>query len=122
MKKRIAWSLCAVTLVFVLAACGGSPTLSPDKTAVERGGTVTVKWTAPGSYAKSAWIGLIPSQIAHGNEATNDEHDVTYMYLNGKSSGSFLFTMPNKKGSWDLRMNDTDSNGKEVASVTIQVQ
>lgn len=121
MVRTIKWTICVVALVFVLGACSSGPSLKPDKTTVKRGGEVTVAWTAPSSFAKNAWIGIIPSKIPHGSEATNDEHDVTYLYLNGKTSGTFVFTVPKKKGAWDVRMHDTDSNGKEVASVTLTV-
>lgn len=114
-------ALLVAVVVVGLAGCSG-PSMSLSSTTVERGGQINVKWSAPGSYKDNAWIGIIPSNIPHGSEATNDEHDVTYQYLGGKSSGMFTFTVPKKKGSWDFRMHDTDDNGKEVASVTFTVQ
>lgn len=121
MKNYIKMFLLLAVVSMLFFACG-KPSLSIDKTTVKKGETITVKWTAPGSFDKSAWIGMIPSKIPHGDEAKNDQHDLTYMYLNKKTSGSFTFTAPNKKGSFDFRMNDSDSGGKEVASVTFKVQ
>jgi len=121
-------SIKLVSLVFILsmllvvAACSGGASMKADKTTVAPGGSITVQWTAPGSFEKNAWIGIIPSAISHGSEATNDQHDLTYKYLSKKTSGSFTFKAPKKRGSYDFRMHDTDSNGKEVASITFEVK
>ena len=112
----------ALIMSLALPGCGGKATMEMDKDTVGPGGIITVTWTAPGSFNKNAWIGIIPSKIAHGSEATNDQHDLTYQYLQGKTKGTFLFTVPKQKGSYDFRMHDTDSNGKEVASLTFKVK
>ncbi len=85
------------------------------------GDAIVVDFTAPGSYASNAWIGIIPSQVPHGSEAENDRHDLTYQYLQKRTSGSMTFTAPTAPGNYDLRLHDTDNNGKEVASVSFQV-
>ncbi|MDP8225594.1 MAG: hypothetical protein P9L99_19700 [Candidatus Lernaella stagnicola] len=121
--KRILLLACVIVLsILVLSACSGGPSLSADKTDVKTGEAINVTWKAPGSYAKNAWIGIIPASIPHGSEAENDKHDLTYQYLGGKTSGVFTFSAPKKKGSYDFRMHDTDSGGKEVASVTFTVK
>ena len=112
----------ALVVCLVLPACGSKASMKLNKTTVAPGGTLTVTWTAPGSFQKNAWIVIIPSNIGHGSEATNDQHDLAYQYLQGKKQGTFLFTVPKQKGSYDIRMHDTDSNGREVASVTFQVK
>jgi hypothetical protein len=122
MRKLTILFILAMVLMFAVSGCSKPAAMTVDKTEVEKGGQLTVKWTAPSSFPDNAWIGIIPSKIAHGSESENDKHDVTYLYLKGKTSGTFLFTAPNKRGSWDLRMHDTDSGGVEVASVTFKVK
>lgn len=85
------------------------------------GEAIVVDFTAPGSYAGDAWIGIIPSQIPHGSEAENDRHDLTYQYLQKRTAGSMSFVAPAAPGNYDLRLHDTDNNGREVASVSFQV-
>lgn len=98
------------------------PTLKLDKTSFSPGEEIKVHFTAPSTYATSAWIGIIPSDIPHGDEAKNDEHDIAYKYLSKKAAGTLTFNAPEKPGSYDFRMNDKDSNGKEVAHVTFKVK
>jgi hypothetical protein len=81
-----------------------------------------VNFTAPASFEGNAWIGIIPSSVAHGSEAENDKHDLTYQYLNKKVAGTMTFTAPEKAGAYDFRMHDTDSDGKEVTSVSFTVK
>ncbi|MFH1766516.1 MAG: hypothetical protein ABH826_00265, partial [Patescibacteria group bacterium] len=81
------------------------PTLSLAKTTFAAGETITVTFTAPATYDSSAWVGLVPSNIAHGNEATNDENDLEFEYLNSQTSGTLTFTAPDEAGSYDLRLN-----------------
>ncbi|MDD5390233.1 MAG: hypothetical protein PHD37_12860 [Gallionellaceae bacterium] len=97
----------------------GSLYLARDRYAP--GEAIVVDFTAPGSYASNAWIGIIPSQVPHGSEAENDRHDLTYQYLQKRTSGSMTFTAPTAPGNYDLRLHDTDNNGREVASVSFQV-
>ena len=89
--------------------------------AVRAGEQFQFQFTAPASFPTTAWIGLIPSNVPHGNEAVNDENDVAYQYLEGRTSGLLTFEAPNAPGLYDLRMHDTDRDGKEVASVTFVV-
>lgn len=91
--------------------------LTLSKQSFVRGEQIQVSYRAPAGLDRSAWIGIIPSNIPHGDEAVNDAHDVTYQYLEGRTSGTFVFTAPSA-GYWDLRMHTTDSNGAEIASVS----
>ena len=78
-------------------------------------------FAAPDSFPSDAWVGIIPSDVPHGSEATNDENDLDYEYLDGQESGALTFVAPNEVGSYDFRLHDTDQDGQEVASVTFQV-
>jgi hypothetical protein len=98
-----------------------SPSLSLERLVFAPGEEISVSFKAPASYADNAWVGIIPSSVAHGSEATNDQNDLTYQYLGKKTSGTLLFSAPQQNGSYDFRMNDNDANGKEVASVSFTV-
>ncbi len=98
----------------------GSGSLSLDKSRYAPGEAITVRFTAPAGWPDDAWIGIIPSSIPHGSEAVNDKHDVTYQYLKKRTAGSMTFNAPGP-GAWDMRLHDSDSGGKEFASVSFQV-
>lgn len=113
-----------VIAVGLFAACkGGAPKakLTLNKMEFKPGEVIVVKYAAMPEYDPSAWIGIIPSSVAHGSEAENDKHDIAYQYLRKSTSGELNFTTPANPGSYDLRMHNTDNNGMEVASVTFKV-
>lgn len=85
------------------------------------GEAIVVDFVAPAGYASNAWIGIIPSHVPHGREAENDRHDLAYQYLQKRTSGRMTFTAPSAPGHYDLRLHDSDNNGREVASVSFQV-
>lgn len=97
-------------------------TVSLSKTEVEPGEEITVEFKAEGTIGENAWIGLIPAGVEHGNESKNDENDLTYQYLGDKTSGIMSFVAPADTGKYDFRLNSTDNNGVEVASVTFSVK
>ncbi len=97
-------------------------TLTLSKTEFEPGEELNVDFSAEGTIKKNAWVGLIPANIAHGDESKNDQYDVAYHYLGDKTSGTMSFVAPADTGKFDLRMNSTDENGVEVASVTFTVK
>lgn len=91
--------------------------LALNKQSFARGEQIQVTYRAPAGLDRSAWIGIIPSNIPHGDEEVNDAHDVTYQYLEGRTSGTLMFTAPSS-GYWDLRMHSSDSSGVEIATVS----
>ena len=112
----------SVTFIVAVPAGDVEPSLRLDKTTFAPGEEVLLYFTAPSWYPLQAWIGLIPSDVPHDDETVNDEYDIDYRYLEGQTSGTMTFTAPEEPGSYDLRMNDTDQNGKEVASITFTVE
>lgn len=92
-----------------------------EKTTFAPNEEVKVHFTAPVSFPSNAWIGLIPSNIPHGDETVNDQNDLDYEYINGRTSGVMIFTAPETSGSYDFRMNDRDGGGSEVGHVTFIV-
>lgn len=97
----------------------GAATLSLDRTRFVPGEPIAVRFTAPTTWPRDAWVGIIPSSIPHGDERQNDNHDITYQYLEKRSTGTLTFTAP-APGNWDFRLHDTDGGGKEFASVSFQ--
>ncbi len=97
-------------------------TLRIDKTVFLAGEPIRVKFKTPKGYDQKAWVGIIPSNIPHGSEKVNDANDLTYKYLNNKISGILDFVAPRKPGEYDFRMNDSDTDGNEVASVSFIVE
>lgn len=96
-------------------------TLTLSKNLFTPGEVITVKYVALPEYETNAWIGIIPSSVKHGSESLNDQHDVVYKYLRKSTGGEMSFNAPGTPGDYDLRMNDTDNNGVEVASVSFKV-
>lgn len=103
------------------AVSAGAQSLELDRSVFQPGETIAVAFSAPGNFARDAWVGIIPSNVPHGSEAVNDQHDMTYQYLERRTAGTLTFAAPTKPGVYDFRMHDTDSNGREVAAVEFRV-
>lgn len=101
------------------ASVASVATLALERGRYAPGEAVRVRFTAP-RYPDSAWIGVIPSEIPHGSERVNDQHDTAYQYLSGRTAGELVFSAP-RLGRWDLRIHDTDDDGRETASVSFVV-
>jgi len=68
-------------IVFLFFACSPTPPTGKimlDKTQFEPGEEIKINFTAEGTLGKNPWIGIIPSSVAHGDEAENDANDLTY--------------------------------------------
>ncbi len=110
-------------LIFVLfiSACSGGANLKIAKKSFTPAEKILVTYKAPADLPSNAWIGIIPSSVAHGDEVLNDKHDLSYRYLSKSTAGEMTLYAPREPGSYDLRMNNRDDNGKEIASVTFEV-
>ncbi len=99
------------------------PVLKTDKEKYALGEKIAITFEAPAYFHYQAWIGLIPSDVSHGETSKNDQHDVAYEYIYGRMEGSFAFTAPSTAGKWDLRMSDAawGGDGKEHHFITITV-
>ena len=90
------------------------------RSSFKSGENIDFSFTAP-ELPGDAWIGIVPAEIPHGDEAVNDQHETSYKYLEGRTSGGF--TLPNPGlGEWTLRLHDTDDNGRELAYVPFKVE
>jgi putative hemolysin len=92
-----------------------------DKTHFEPREEIQVHFVTPDTFPSDAWVGIVPSYVPHGRETTNDHYALDREYLEGQVTGVLTFLTPDEPGSYDLRLNDTDDDGTEVASVTFQV-
>lgn len=117
-------NIIAVVGIVAALSCGEKikPTLTLEKTEFAPGEEIAVSFTAPASCGEKGWVGIIPSSVAHGDEEVNDQHDVSYQYINRQTSGVMEFKSPGQPGAYDFRMHDTDDRGKEVASLSFQVE
>jgi hypothetical protein len=82
---------------------------------------IRVSYLVDRRYPDDAWIGVIPTAVPHGSEAENDRHDLSYQYLSGQTAGEMAFGAPDAPGAYDLRLHDTDIDGRELASVSFRV-
>ncbi|PKL76124.1 MAG: hypothetical protein CVV27_11895 [Candidatus Melainabacteria bacterium HGW-Melainabacteria-1] len=87
---------------------------------VRPGQPIVLRLTAPSSFEPSAWVGVVPSEISHGEEYLNDQHDLSWKYLEGLTSGELSFNAPATAGNYDFRLHDAN-NGKEVCYASFTV-
>ena len=97
------------------------PRLWLNKNSYTPGERITVHFTAPASYEDNAWVGIFQADAPHGNEETNDQNKLIFQYLRKRTSGDLVFIGTTSPGKYDLRMNDKDTNGTEVATVAFTV-
>jgi hypothetical protein len=93
-----------------------APAVRISSEVVAPGSYFTVTVSAPPNLPRNAWVGVIPSHITHGDEAMNDQHDVSYQYMEGRTHAVLTFQAPEVPGSYELRLHDTDANGVELAT------
>lgn len=121
--KRL-WIVVTLAVLFSVMVAGATEAngkLWLNRDVFSSGESIQVSFQAPSNWPSDAWIGIIPSNIPHGDEALNDQHDITYQYIEKRTSGTMTFVAPGP-GQWDLRMHDTDSNGREIAYVSFTVK
>ncbi|MBN2526401.1 MAG: hypothetical protein JXR76_08405 [Deltaproteobacteria bacterium] len=94
--------------------------LTLSKNVFAPGEKIEIKFNASATYPTNSWIGILEADKPHGSTKTNDQHDISYKYLQGKTNGTFEFTAPKKEGQYDFRMNET-TNDKELTSVAFSV-
>ncbi len=105
-----------------IPASKGLAKLYLEKADFAPGEKIKLKYKVSGLLiSKDAWVGIIPSNIMHGMEELNDQHDIAYKYLGGKSGGEIIFSAPWKEGEYDFRLNNTNNNGIELGTISFQV-
>lgn len=126
MKKLSLLTLVAFISIVLFSSCKEKSkfNLKLDKKVYAPGDVIKVDFKASAEWDEYAWVGIIPSSVAHGKEAENDANDITYQYLNKKATGTLEFTAPSAPGKYDFRMNNADSgdDALEMASVSFEVK
>lgn len=94
-----------------------------DKTVFRPGEEITVRVSikAEDKRDESAWVGIVPAVIPHGDEKVNDQYNLGYQYLGKYLLGTMRFTAPAVAGEYTFRLHDTDTDGRELAFLPFQV-
>ncbi len=95
--------------------------LSTDKAVYQPGEPITVTLRFDGSVDNGAWAGIVPSSVEHGSEDVNDQNDLDFFYLTSLTDDKYTFTDVLAPGSYDVRVNDNEDGGAEVAYVSFAV-
>lgn len=107
---------------FVVAGEGNTVAdLKLEKTSFTKGEVMKVTFKAPVAWETTAWIGIIPSNVKHGEAAEADKHDKGWKFLDGRNGGTIDMYLPDTTGKFDIRMFDANA-GKEVKSVAITIK
>ncbi|MCK5761100.1 MAG: hypothetical protein KAH33_07390, partial [Candidatus Delongbacteria bacterium] len=109
---------------FVVSTRSDKIALSTNKKAYFPNEEIKIDFKVHPAFSPSAWIGILPNDCPHGSETVNDENDISYKYLKYKKyeqGGTMILKAPKKIGSYDIRLNDTTSDGKEMAYVPFVV-
>lgn len=86
------------------------PSIELDATDYGVGADVTVTVYAADLLVDTAWIGIIPSDVEHGDVELNDEYDLDYAYVGGGESKVVrVLTAPDIAGDYDVRLNSADN-------------
>lgn len=123
MQKLTTFVVFFVVLAFALSftACGGtSVELSDDWNIPSK--VIQVKWKASSDLQKKdAWIGVVTADTAPDAEITHDNDDLSWKPLAGKSSGKWDMKCPNRSAKYEVRIYDSEEDGKVLASAPFTV-
>lgn len=107
----------------VVATSDGGVSLSMEKSNWNDGEEIALRFKAPPwPVSSKAWVGIVPADVESGSEARNDEATVSFLYLQGHTSGKLTFPSPGD-GEWSIRLHDSDDPdiGKQVAEIDFTV-
>ena len=65
------------SVTFVVDRALSGMKLSLEKTTFSPGEEIVLTFQASETLARNAWIGILPADIPHGSEATNDQHELS---------------------------------------------
>jgi hypothetical protein len=89
-------TLISLALLAGLATAAAAATVKTDKAEYLPGEEMKVSFAGAPTDTQTAWIGVIPTSVPHGSEDTNDQHDDTYAYLEGRATGTVTLPAPGK--------------------------
>lgn len=94
-----------------------------SKTVFRPGEEITLRVSIKGEDKRdeSAWVGIVPAVVPHGDEKVNDQYNLGYQYLGKYLLGTMRFKAPTVPGDYTFRLHDTDTDGRELAFLPFQV-
>lgn len=100
------------------------PMVTLDKTVYAPGEEIEVTIANYEDPADTAWVGVIAADVAHGDEALNDENDIDYEYVVIAINGMVYLNAPMEVGEYTVRLNSADSGdeAEEVAYESFTVE
>jgi hypothetical protein len=100
---------------------GNALTLDKSRYTAGETMTITVSIKAEDKKDETAWLGIVPAAVDHGDEAVNDRYNLGYRFLGKLLFGKTTLTAPKAPGLYDIRLHDTDTDGKELAYISFVV-
>lgn len=93
-----------------------------DSNVIKPGEEIRVYVEYSGLVRNDAWVGFIPSDVAH-TEKDSDDHNGDWGWVyEADETGYVLITAPTRTGTWDIRLFDGDgAYAKEVTYITVTV-
>lgn len=98
------------------------PWVAISKDIFKPGEEIAVEYEGTDGLSASAWIGIVPSYVPHGREKMNAAHALARLTLGGSVKGVLKFSAPAFPGEYEIRFNDSETDGKEIASVKFTVE
>ena len=97
-----------------------------DKTHYSPKEKILLAFTAPEGIPAGARIALVPSELPHEEDAADSGGNVAAktiasQFLNGMTSGTLIFTAPEKPGKYDFRMYEVIPDLYETGSMSFFV-
>ncbi|MBT8230119.1 MAG: DUF642 domain-containing protein, partial [Bacteroidia bacterium] len=94
--------------------------LELDKTSFTPGEKIKVYFDRGDIGDNTAWLGIVPSGIAHDSEDENERFANQKKRVRQKD-GNMIFFAPDEVGLYDIRFHDMDNEGREIASASFMV-
>ena len=116
--------LLSLLIIYVLAMAGcGGPSIELGKDWIMPGRTMKVKWSAPAKLQKKdAWIGVVLASTPADEVIDHDENpDLFFKALAGKTSGKFEMTVPGAQRDYEVRIYSSEENAKVIVSAPFTV-
>ena len=108
--------------LLALTLPGAGPSVVLDKTSLMPLERLRIGFSGAETLAADAWLGVVPAAIPHGQEAANEAASLATFYLDGAGSGSFVTRAPAAPGAYEVRLHDSDSDGRELLAVGFTVE
>ena len=116
---KLSQSSLYTSLLLGIAIQANSQTFQLEKMTYQKGEAIPIRFEQADSLPGKAWIGIVPSHVAHGSEERNDRYDIVYRFVEDHPDGKMTFYAPSYGTSWDIRFNSNDRGNREYSYETI---